>query len=64
MKYKRIDCPFCDKPVAIVTYEEQRIYKCRCPICENTILHKDTSWDSAVRFFEKLLVVEECRDNG
>ena len=55
--FKIIQCPFCDGHHAEITYEEDRIYKLRCPECHNTILHQDTSWDAAVRFFERLLIV-------
>lgn len=61
MKYKKIKCPFCEKVTAEVTYEENRIYKLICFECSNAILHKDHSWDSAVRFFERILIVEEGR---
>lgn len=56
-KFNIIQCPFCDGHHAEITYEEDRIYKLRCPKCHNTILHQDTSWDAAVRFFERLLIV-------
>lgn len=58
---KIIQCPFCDGKHAEVTYEENRIYKLNCPECHNAILHQDRSWDTAVRFFERLLIVEEGR---
>lgn len=58
-KFNIIQCPFCDGHHAEITYEENRIYKLRCPECHNTILHQDCSWDAAVRFFERLLIVEE-----
>lgn len=61
MKFKVIKCPFCDKHSAQITYEEARIYQMKCPECGNTILHRDRSWDAAVRFFEHLKVVEEGR---
>lgn len=65
MKYKTIKCPFCEKMTAHITYEERRIYQLECPECHNTILHRDYSWDSAVRFFERLMIVEEGRpENG
>ena len=56
-----IQCPFCDGNHAEITYEENRIYKMRCPECHNGIFHQDVSWDAAVRFFERLLIVEEGR---
>lgn len=56
---KIIHCPFCDGKHAEVTYEENRIYRLRCNECHNVILHQDRSWDAAVRFFERLLIVEE-----
>lgn len=59
--FKIIQCPFCNSPHAEVTYEENRIYKLNCYECHNTILHQDCSWDAAVRFFERLLIVEEGR---
>ena len=62
MKYKTIVCPFCDKSYAHITYEENRVYQLNCTECHNTIFHQDYSWDAAVRFFEKLLIVEEGRD--
>ena len=58
-KFNIIQCPFCDGYHAEITYEKNRIYKLRCPECHNTILHQDCSWDAAVRFFERLLIVEE-----
>lgn len=60
-KFNIIQCPFCDGHHAEITYEENRIYKLRCPECHNTIIHQDCSWDVAVRFFERLLIVEEGR---
>lgn len=59
--YKDIICPFCEKMTAKVTYENSHLYKCDCYKCKNTILHEDTDWSSAVRFFEHLLIAEECR---
>ena len=56
-----IQCPFCDGNHAEITYEENRIYKMKCPECHNGIFHQDVSWDAAVRFFERLLIVEEGR---
>ena len=61
MKYKTIKCPFCEKMTAAITYEENRVYQLDCPNCRNAIFHRDHSWDSAVRFFERLLIVEEGR---
>lgn len=61
MKYKTIECPFCGEPHAHITYEESRIYQLNCTECRNAIFHRDHSWDSAVRFFERLLIVEEGR---
>lgn len=60
--HKIIVCPFCDKPHAHVTYEENRVYQMNCAECRNVIFHEDYSWDAAVRFFEKLLIVEEARE--
>lgn len=54
-----IQCPFCDGHHAEITYEENRIYKMKCPECHNAILHQDVSWDAAIRFFERLLIVED-----
>lgn len=59
---KIIQCPFCDGKHAEVTYEENRIYRLRCNECHNVILHQDRSWDAAVRFFERMLIVEEGRE--
>jgi hypothetical protein len=61
MKYKTIQCPFCDEHHAHITYEESRVYQLNCTKCHNAIFHKDISWDSAVRFFERLLIIEEGR---
>ena len=44
-----------------ITYEENRVYQLNCTECHHAIFHQDYSWDSAVRFFEKLLIVEEAR---
>jgi hypothetical protein len=60
--YKTIECPFCDKPHAHVTCEMNGLYHLSCTECHNAIFHQDYSWDAAVRFFEKLLIVEEGRD--
>ena len=60
MKYELITCPFCGEKHGHITYEEARIYKMECSGCDNTILHRDHSWDAAVRFFKQLLIVEEC----
>ena len=62
MLYKTIICPFCDKPHAHITCEESRVYQLNCTECHNAIFHQDCNWDSAVRFFEKLLIVEEGKD--
>ena len=62
MKYKVIQCPFCDGHHAEITYEESRVYLLKCTECRNAIFHLDHSWDSAVRFFERLLIVEEGRN--
>ena len=62
MMYKTIQCPFCDKPHAHVISEMGDIYQLNCTECHNAIFHRDYSWDTAVRFFEKLLIVEEGRD--
>ena len=65
MKFKTIKCPFCEKEhAAHITYEENRVYMLNCTECHNAIFHQDHSWDSAVRFFEKLLIVEEGKDDG
>ena len=61
MKYKTIRCPFCQGYHAHITYEESRVYQLNCPECHNAIFHRDISWDSAVRFFEHLLIVDEGR---
>ena len=61
MKYKTIQCPFCEKHHAHITYEENRVYQLNCTECHNAIFHRDYSWDSAVGFFEHLLIVEEGR---
>lgn len=60
--FKIIQCPFCDCHHAEVTYEENDIYKMDCLSCRNIILHQDYSWNTAVRFFERLLIVEEGKD--
>ena len=57
--YEVIQCPFCEEHHAHITYEENRMYKLNCTKCNNIIIHRDRSWDSALRFFEKLLIVEE-----
>ena len=57
--HKIIECPFCDTPHAHITYEENRVYKLNCTECCNVIFHEDRSWDAAIRFFEKILIVEE-----
>ena len=57
--YKTVKCPFCDAPHAHITYEESRVYQLNCTECHHAIFHQDYSLDSAVRFFEKLLIVEE-----
>ncbi len=57
--FKIIQCPFCDGHHAEVTYEEDSIYKLKCYECRNIILHQDCNWDAAVRFFDRLLIVEE-----
>ena len=57
--FKIIHCPFCDSAHAEITYEENSIYKMNCYECHNIILHQDCNWDAAVRFFERLLIVEE-----
>lgn len=59
--YKTIQCPFCDTPHAHITYEENRVYQLNCTECHHAIFHQDYGWDSAVRFFENLLIVEEGR---
>ena len=59
MKYKTIKCPFCEKEHAHITYEESRIYQLGCTACHTAIFLRDYSWDSAVRFFERLKIVEE-----
>lgn len=59
--YKTIQCPFCDTQHAHITYEENRLYQLNCTGCHHAIFHQDYSWDSAVRFFENLLIVEEGR---
>jgi hypothetical protein len=59
--FKVIQCPFCDSPHAEVTYEDNSIYRLNCYGCRNIILHQDCSWNAAVRFFERLLIVEEGR---
>ena len=65
MKFKTIKCPFCGEHHAHITYEESRVYQLNCTECRNAIFHIDRSWDAAVRFFERLLIVEEGRkDNG
>ena len=66
MKFKTIKCPFCEKEHAHITYEENRLYMLNCTECHNAIFHQDHSWDSVVRFFERLLIVEEGRteDDG
>ena len=61
MKYKTIKCPFCEEHHAHITYEESRVYQLNCTECHNAIFHQDRSLDSAVRFFERLLIVEEGR---
>lgn len=59
--YKTIQCPFCDTPHAHIIYEEDRLYQLNCTECHHAIFHQDYSWDSAVRFFENLLIVEDGR---
>ena len=59
MKLEFINCPFCGsvEKKAVITYEENRIYQCKCQECNNTILHEDRSWDSAVEFFKGLILI-------
>lgn len=57
--FKIIQCPFCDGHHAEITYEENKMYRLRCNECHNIIIHQDCNWDAAVRFFERLLIVEE-----
>ena len=57
--FKIIQCPFCDGHHAQVTSENDRLYQLNCIECHNAIFHQDCSWDAAVRFFERLLIVEE-----
>lgn len=59
--FETIQCPFCEGQHAHITYEENRVYQLNCPECHNAIFHRDHSWDSAVRFFKRLLIVEEGR---
>ena len=53
----RIICPFCSG-VALLTYEENRIYQLKCNDCKNTILHEDVSLDDAKYFFKRMEVTE------
>ena len=64
MKHKTIKCPFCEEYHAHITYEESRVYQLNCTACHNAIFYQDRSWDSAVRFFERLLIVEEGRTDN
>ena len=64
MKYKTIKCPFCEEPHAHITYEDSKVYQLNCTKCHNAIFHQDRSWDFAVRFFERLLIVEEGRSDN
>ena len=59
MKYETIVCPFCGNGHAHITYEENRVYQMNCPDCHNAIFHRDTSWDSAVSFFKRMVVTDE-----
>ena len=59
--FETIQCPFCEGQHAHITYEENRVYQLNCPECHNAIFHRDHSWNSAVRFFKQLLIVEEGR---
>ncbi|MDO5559402.1 MAG: hypothetical protein Q4F95_07350 [Oscillospiraceae bacterium] len=53
MKQKEIDCLFCNSK-AVITYEENRVYRCSCEACMNVLDHRDDSWDEAVKFYEDL----------
>ena len=59
MKYETIVCPFCGNGHAHITYEENRVYQMNCPDCHNAIFHRDTSWDTAVSFFKRMVVTDE-----
>lgn len=56
MALKIIKCPWCGKE-ARITYEENRVYQMKCYSCHNTMLHVDHSFDSAVEFFEHIVVL-------
>lgn len=53
---KHIICPFCGSETAQMTYEEDRVYKLHCTDCWNDILHEDTSWDHAEKFFKGIRI--------
>ena len=61
--YGEVRCPLCDEAGAQVTYEEQRVYQLKCPHCEIVIRHKDYSWDAAFRFFSRMVITEEARED-
>ena len=59
----RIICPFCGN-TALFTYEENRIYQLKCKDCNNKILHEDTSYAEAKRFFERVSITDTYFKNA
>jgi hypothetical protein len=58
--YETIQCPFCGEHHAHITYEENGVYQLNCTECHHAIFHQDSSWDSAVKFFKGLFIVENA----
>lgn len=54
---ERIVCPFCNN-TALFTYEKNRIYQLKCNNCDNTIIHEDSSYDNAKKFFERIIITD------
>jgi len=52
----QIECPFCSSE-AIVTYEENRIYKSSCSECKEIIIIQATSEIDAIKKFKSIKVI-------
>ena len=51
----RIECVFC-KNEAVVTYEENRLYKSSCISCKEIIIIQSTSEVAAVEKFKRIKI--------